>query len=40
LKGPVASEDEKRNIEEKAAQIAGKDKMKSEIGIAPKKTDK
>ena len=40
LKGPVASEAEKKNIEEKAAQIAGKDKMKSEIGIAPKKTKK
>jgi len=35
LKGPVASEAEKRTIEEKAAQIAGKDKMKSEIEIAP-----
>ena len=35
LKGPVRSEDEKRTIEEKAGQIAGKDKIKSEIGIAP-----
>jgi len=35
LKGPVRSEDEKRTIEEKARQIAGKDKIKSEIGIAP-----
>jgi len=40
LKGPVASEAEKRNIEEKAAQIAGNNKIKSEIGIAPKKTKK
>ena len=40
LKGPVASEGEKKNIEEKAAQIAGNNKIKSEIGIAPKKTDK
>jgi hyperosmotically inducible protein len=40
LKGPVASEEEKKNIEEKAAQIAGKDKIKSEIGIAPRKTNK
>lgn len=35
LKGPVRSEDEKRAIEEKAGQIAGKDKIKSEIEIAP-----
>jgi len=40
LKGPVRSEDEKRIIEEKAAEIAGKDKIKSEIDIAPKKTSK
>ena len=40
LKGPVRSEDEKRVIEEKAAQIAGKDKIKSEIEIAPTKTSK
>jgi len=40
LKGPVRSEDEKRIVEEKAAQIAGKDKIKSEIGIAPKKKSK
>jgi len=36
LKGPVRSEEEKRVIEEKAAQIAGKGKIKSEIDIAPK----
>ena len=35
LKGPVRSEDEKRTIEEKAGQIAGKNKIKSEIEIAP-----
>lgn len=35
LRGPVRSEDEKRAIEEKAGQIAGKDKIKSEIEIAP-----
>lgn len=40
LKGPVRSEDEKRIVEEKAAQIAGNDKIKSEIGIAPKKKSK
>ena len=40
LKGPVKSEEEKRAIEEKATQIAGNDKIKSEIDIAPKKTRK
>lgn len=35
LKGPVRSEKEKRTIEEKARQLAGKDKIKSEIEIAP-----
>jgi osmotically-inducible protein OsmY len=35
LKGPVRSGDEKRIIEEKAGQIVGKDKLKSEIEIAP-----
>lgn len=40
LKGPVKSEEEKRAVEEKAAQIAGNDKIKSEIDIAPKKTRK
>jgi len=35
LKGPVGSEEEKRGIEEIAAQIAGNGKIKSEIGIAP-----
>jgi osmotically-inducible protein OsmY len=40
LKGPVKSEEEKRAIEEKATQIAGNEKIKSEIDIAPKKTRK
>ncbi|MEN6623567.1 MAG: BON domain-containing protein [Smithella sp.] len=35
LKGPVNTEDEKNIIEQKAAQIAGSDKIKSEIEIAP-----
>lgn len=35
LKGPVGSENEKRIIEEKARQIAGSNKIKSEIEIAP-----
>jgi hyperosmotically inducible periplasmic protein len=38
LKGPVRSEEEKRTVEEKAAEIAGKGNIKSEIGIAAKKT--
>ena len=37
LKGPVLSEEEKRAIEEKAAQIAENGNIKSEIDIAPKK---
>ncbi len=40
LKGPVRSEEEKRAVEEKAAQIAGPEKMKSEMDIAPTKTRK
>ena len=35
LKGPVRSEDEKRIIEDKAGEIVGKDKVKSEIEIVP-----
>lgn len=35
LKGPVASEQEKKAVEELATQLAGKDNMKSEINIAP-----
>jgi hyperosmotically inducible protein len=38
LKGPVRSDDEKAAIEAKAAEIAGgKDKIKSEIEVAPPK---
>ena len=40
LKGPVRSEEEKKAVEEEAAEIAGKDNVKSEIGIAPKNTGK
>ena len=36
LKGPVRSDDEKRAIEAKAAQIAGEDKVTSELDVKPK----
>ncbi len=36
LKGPVKSEEEKQAIEAKAAEIAGSDKVTSEIQVAPK----
>ncbi|MGA8312138.1 MAG: BON domain-containing protein [Terriglobales bacterium] len=36
LKGPVKSEEEKQAVETKAAQIAGSDKVTSEIQIASK----
>lgn len=36
LKGPVRSEDEKRSIEAKAAQIAGGSNVTSELEIQPK----
>jgi hyperosmotically inducible periplasmic protein len=36
LKGPVKSEEEKQAIEAKAAQIAGSDKVTSEIQVASK----
>ncbi len=36
LKGPVRSGEEKRAIEAKAAQIAGDDKVTSELDIKPK----
>lgn len=35
LKGPVRSEDEKRAIETKAAEVAGQDKVNSELDIKP-----
>ena len=36
LKGPVASDQEKQAVEAKAAQIAGADKVTSELQVAPK----
>ena len=36
LKGPVRSDDDKRAIEAKAAQIAGEDKVTSELAVKPK----
>lgn len=36
LKGPVRSEEEKRAVEAKAAEIAGQNSVKSEISVAPK----
>ena len=35
LKGPVRSADEKRTIEAKAAELAGQDKVSSELNIKP-----
>lgn len=35
LKGPVRSEDEKQAIETKAAEVAGQDKITSELNIKP-----
>ena len=41
LKGPVRSEEEKRTIEAKAAEVAGgSDKVTSELQVAAKNTDK
>ena len=36
LKGPVRSDDEKQTIEQKAADIVGKDKVTSELAVKPK----
>ncbi len=36
LKGPVRSEDEKRAIEAKATEVAGENKVTSELDIKPK----
>jgi hyperosmotically inducible periplasmic protein len=36
LKGPVRSEEEKKTIEQKAAHVAGADKVTSEIDVQPK----
>jgi len=35
LKGPVRTEDEKRALETKAAEVAGQDKVSSELDIKP-----
>jgi len=37
LRGPVRSDDEKRNVEAKAAEIAGQDNVASQIEVAPSK---
>lgn len=37
VKGPVRSEEEKKAIEEKAAEVAGADKVTSELEVQPKK---
>lgn len=39
LKGPVRSEDEKKAVEAKAIEIAGKDHVKNLLSIAPAKTE-
>jgi hyperosmotically inducible protein len=36
LKGPVRSEEEKRTIEAKAAEVVGENKITSELNIKPK----
>jgi hyperosmotically inducible protein len=36
LKGPVRSEEEKKAIEEKATEIAGENKVTSELAVKPK----
>ena len=36
LKGPVRSDEEKQMIEQKAADIVGKDKVTSELAVKPK----
>lgn len=35
LKGPVRSEEEKKAVESKAAEVAGQDKVRSQIEVAP-----
>jgi hyperosmotically inducible protein len=37
LKGPVRSDEEKRAVETKAADVAGANKVKSELEVKPKK---
>jgi osmotically-inducible protein OsmY len=36
LKGPVRSEEEKKSIEAKAAEVAGAGNVQNELSIAPK----
>jgi hyperosmotically inducible periplasmic protein len=36
LKGPVRSDDEKRTVETKAAEVVGQDKVTSELEVKPK----
>jgi len=36
LKGPVRSEDEKKTVEAKATEVAGENKVTSELNIKPK----
>ena len=36
LKGPVHSEDEKKTVEAKATEVAGENKVTSELDIKPK----
>jgi osmotically-inducible protein OsmY len=36
LKGPVRSEEEKKAIESKAAEVAGGDKITSQLEVKPK----
>jgi hyperosmotically inducible protein len=38
LKGPVRSDDEKANIEAKAAAVAGQDNVHSQLTVAPPKS--
>ena len=38
LKGPVRSDEEKANIEAKAATIAGQDNVRSQLTVAPPKS--
>ena len=40
LKGPVRSDEEKQNVEKKAAEIAGDANVKSEIQVAAKSDNK
>jgi len=35
LKGPVQSEDEKKAIESKAAEVVGENKVSSELNVKP-----